>query len=463
MNQRLRLIDGKWWRWLLTLAVPAGLFWYFNGIPIKMALYFFITLWAVLSWLLETLPEAVVGLALPVLFLMAGVGTPQQIFSPWVGEVPWIILAGLVFGSAMMETGLTKRIAYKMVLTMGSGYHRLMLGIFVTGMIIAPIVPSSMGKAAILAVLVVSLCQAMGYEPRSREATALMLTALFSIRYPGYGYLTGVAYIPMAMDLTASVAGFRLYWAEYLLHNLLPWSLFGLLSVGLIMLVLRSRRETIPLNAIADHYREMGPMSWQEKKMVVISVVLLAFLATDFLHKIPISLIFMLGAILLFVPGIELMDQKQLRGINFAILFFTTGSMSIGVAANVTGTAKWAATALAPMMQGSLNEILLLVFGAGVISRFCMHTTGAIAAFTVPLAMAAQSQGLNPYPVVYSFLFSMEQPVFPFQLTTFLYIFSFGYMSLRELLKVTVLKVFFAAVFLILFVQPYWRFVLDIF
>lgn len=192
-------------RWkMVALTVPAGLFCYFDGIPIKMALYFFITLRAFLSWLLETLLEAVVGLALPVLFLLAGVGTPQQIFSPWVGEVP-----------------------------------------------------------------------------------------------------------------------------------------------------LRSRRETIPLTAIADHYREMGPMSWQEKKMVVISVVLLAFLATDFLHKIPISLLFMPGAILLFVPGIELMAPKQLRRINFAILFFTTGSMSIGVAANVTGTAKWAATALAPMMQGS--------------------------------------------------------------------------------------------------------------
>lgn len=458
----MKMMDKRMWRWLVSLAIPIGLFLIFDGIPVKMAAYFFITLWAVLSWTLETLPESVVGLALPVLFLLAGVGTPQQIFSPWVGEVPWIILAGLVFGSAMMGTGLTKRIAYRMMLTVGSGYNRLMLGILITGMIIAPMVPSSMGKAAILSVLVISLCQAMGYEPRSREATALMLTALFSVRHPGYAYLTGVAYIPMAMELTGSVAGGRLYWAEYFLHNFLPWSLFALLSVGLIMVVLKSDRQPTSLKEIEAQYQEMGPMSRQEKKMVVISLLLLCLLTTDFLHRIPISFLFMLGAVLLFVPGVDLMEQRRLKEINFSILFFTSGAMAIGVAANVTGTAKWAATVLAPMMQGSPVEILLTVFGAGVVSRFCMHTTGAIAAFTVPLAMAAQSQGLNPYPVIYSFLFSMEQPVFPFQLTTFLYVFSFGYMSLRELLKVTVAKVFLAAIFLIVVAYPYWHYVLGL-
>ena len=103
--------DWRWQKWLVSILLPLGLFAYFRDLPLKMAAYFFISLWAILAWLMETLPEAVVGLALPVLFLLAGVGTPQQLFSPWLGEVPWIILAGLVFGTAMMDSGLTKRIA----------------------------------------------------------------------------------------------------------------------------------------------------------------------------------------------------------------------------------------------------------------------------------------------------------------------------------------------------------------
>lgn len=456
------MINRRFWKWVISLLLPFGLFFFVAGIPVKMALYFSIVLWAVLAWTLDTLPEAVVGLALPVFFLLAGLGSPQQIFSPWLGEVPWIILAGLVFGSAMMGTGLTKRIAYRIVLIFGSGYNRLMLGVLLTGMIIAPLVPSSIGKAAILTVLVVSLCQAMGYEPKSREATALMLTALFAIRHPGYSYLTGVAYIPMAMDFTAGVAGYRLYWAEYFLHNFPPWSLFALLSVGLIMVVLKSDRPKASLKEVEDRHRELGPVGLAEKRMIVVSIVLLVFLATDFLHRIPVSLLFMTGVILLFVPGIDLMNQKQFREINFSILFFTTGAMAIGVAARTTGTAQWAAAALAPLMQGSPVEIMLWIFMAGVLSRFSIHTTGAIAAFTVPLAMAAQNQGMNPYPFIYSFLFSMEHPVFPYQLTTFLYIFSFGYMSLRELLKVTVAKVFLAAIYLIVVAYPYWHFILGI-
>lgn len=454
--------DWRWQKWLVSILLPLGLFAYFRDLPVKMAAYFFISLWAILAWLMETLPEAVVGLALPVLFLMAGVGTPQQIFSPWLGEVPWIILAGLVFGSAMMDSGLTKRIAYRMVLLMGPGYGNMMVGILLTGIILAPIVPSSMGKIAILSVLAVSLCHAMGYEPKSREATGLMLAAFFAVRHPSYGFLTGVAYIPMAMELTGEVAGVRMYWGQYFLHNFLPWTLFAVLSIGLILLVLRSDRPKPSLAEIHRQYEALGPVTMVERKLIAISILLLTLLATDFWHHIPVSQLFMVSVVLLFFPGIELMDGARLKTVNFSILFFMTGAASIGVAANVSGAAKWASGALAPMMQGSIPQILLMIFGAGMLGRFFTHTVGAIATFTGPLAMAAQAQGLNPFPVIYTFLFSMEHPLFPFQVTTFLYVYSFGFMSFRELLKVTVLKVFLAAVFLVAVAYPYWRYLLGI-
>jgi hypothetical protein len=86
----------------------------------------------------------------------------------------------------------------------------------------------------------------------------------------------------------------------------------------------------------------------------------------------------------------------------------------------------------------------------------------AIATFVPPLSLAAQAHGLNPFPIIYTFLFSMEHPLFPFQVTTFLYVYSFGFMSFRELLKVTVLKVFLAAIFLLAVAYPYWRYILGI-
>lgn len=457
-----RQSDWRWQKWLFSILLPLGLFFFFRDLPLKMAAYFFISLWAILAWLMETLPEAVVGLALPVLFLMAGVGTPQQIFSPWLGEVPWIILAGLVFGSAMMDSGLTKRIAFRMVLLMGPGYGNMMVGILLTGIILAPIVPSSIGKIAILSVLAISLCQAMGYEPKSREATGLMLAAFFAVRHPSYGFLTGVAYIPMAMELTGEVAGVRMYWGQYFLHNFLPWTLFAVLCIGLIRLVLRSNRPNPSLAEIHRQYEALGPVTMAERKLIVMSILLLILLATDFWHHIPVSQLFMASAVLLFFPGIDLMDGSRLKIVNFPILFFMTGAASIGVAANVSGAAKWAAGALAPMMQGSILEILLMVFGVGMAARFCIHTVSAIATFVPPLAMAAQAQGLNPFPVIYTFLFSMEHSLFPFQVTTFLYVYSFGFMSFRELLKVTVLKVLLAAVFLVAVAYPYWRYVLGI-
>ena len=56
----------------------------------------------------------------------------------------------------------------------------------------------------------------------------------------------------------------------------------------------------------------------------------------------------------------------------------------------------------------------------------------------------------------------MEHSLFPFQVTTFLYVYSFGFMSFRELLKVTALKVFLAVVFLVTVAYPYWRYVLGL-
>lgn len=52
------------------------------------------------------------------------------------------------------------------------------------GLIISPIIPSIMGKAALFTVIGLAICQALNLAPLSRAASGVMLTAFLAVAGP---------------------------------------------------------------------------------------------------------------------------------------------------------------------------------------------------------------------------------------------------------------------------------------
>lgn len=116
-------------KWLISFAIPLIVYWAMpidraNPVTHHMALFLSITTWAICIWAMDAMNEIAVGLILPVLYIVLCGVKQQVVYSPWLSEVPLIVIGGFALGKILQETGLGKRIGFDLRALHGRQFHR---------------------------------------------------------------------------------------------------------------------------------------------------------------------------------------------------------------------------------------------------------------------------------------------------------------------------------------------------
>jgi anion transporter len=446
-------------KWGLNLCVPIliKLFGPNMGLPPVIATYLAITVWAILGWILETLPENLIAILMPAFYVVFAVGQGKQIFSPWASEIPWLVAGGMMMGMIMMQTGLSKRIALWSIRISGLSFVRVMVGLMLAGLIISPFVPSVMGKAAIISVICLGICDALKLKPGSREGSTVLLVGFLSVACPKLAYLTGGGDIVIAMKLAGEVAGTPISWMEYFIHNFPLAILYAVMSFVLVILILRPKLSDDLTDYVNNEYTALGAVSIDEKKSIGILITLLLLMFTDKIHGVPAGYVLLFMGGICFLPGIDLLDKEKLSKMNFGVIFFVVGSMCIGSAAQAAGIDVWFADLIAPHLQGSQTTSLLGFYGVGLIANFFLTPLAAVAALTGPFAQIAQAIHIPTNVATYCLIFGIDQYIFPYEYAVLLYFYSQGYMKIKHIILTLGARAILTVLFLLAIAIPYWK------
>ncbi len=455
--------------WLVSLALPALLYFLLStyGDPATltrpMILFLCVTLWAVCAWAMGTMNDTAVAIILPILYIMICGVKQRVVYAPWLGDVAIITIGGFILGKIMSATGLGKRIAMACVKYMGGSFIGAMCGIAIGAAIIAPLVPSIMGKAAIFTAIAVALCDALKFDARGREATAVLLGAAVCVSASKFSYLTGAGDLPMGMALVDKVIGTHTMWMEYAVYNWVPGMLYLIMSLAVVLLVLRIRvsKENIR-TSIQETCGNMGPMSSDEKRALLLFVGTIVLLATDSLHGIAPGSVLLIIAAISFLPGMDLMNAKRLASVNFAPLFFVMGCMSIGAAGSALKATDWLATLVMPVLSGFDASITGVVsYWVGAALNLLLTPLAATSSFTTPLVQIGVQLGIEPRIMYFSFLYGLDNIIFPYEYAMYLYFYSSGYISFRLMLLVMSVRMVVTAFFLWAIAIPWWSWTLG--
>jgi len=202
----------------------------------------------------------------------------------------------------------------------------------------------------------------------------------------------------------------------------------------------------------------LGPVTVVERKAIFVALLLVLFLLTGGLHGINIGWGFVFAAILLYIPGINIGTESDIKRINYSLLFFVTACMSIGAVANVLGLGKLLAQIMLPYMSstgtfGSIGLVWLLC----VVANFLMTPLAIMAAFSAPLTEIALNLGIDPLAFYYTIFHGVDQIIFPYEYALYLVYFSFGLIHIKDFMKIFSIKML-TSIILILFVLiPYWK------
>ena len=361
-------------------------------------------------------------------------------------------------GEMLTNCGLTTRLSYKCMLITGDSFLRVLIGIMLAGIVLAPLIPTVLGKSAIIFLVGSGICQTLKIDPESKESAAIMMICLFSVTAPSYGFLTGCAQIPLAVQLMQSVSPVKITWVEYMYHNLVPAIIYSIISFYSVLLVLKPQKIEGIRKIVQENYSKLGPITVSEKKAIVLLVIILILLVGESVHGINAAWCMILIAGLTFVPGIDLMDSKSFDKIGFSLLYFLAGAMSIGSVAASIGIA----TEMANVAVGFLSENqplihLLFSYLLSVTAVLFLTPTTGLAAMSVPLTEISLSIGADPRIMLYSFFFGSDMYFMPYQYGVVLLLVSFKRVALKYLMQTLFVKFLLSTLILLPLAFAYWH------
>ena len=351
-----------------------------------------ILLAAIGLWLGGFLPDHVTALGFFALLLLFKLAPPEVVLSGFSSSALWLVLAGLVLGLAMEETGLGKRMAALARGLEGMSYPRLVAVVVAMGLAAIFFMPSATGRIIMFLGIVAPLAVHLGYRPGSRGHTGLMLAASFGTFLPAFSVLPSNVPNMVLAGTLEKLTGQSLTFVEFMVVHFPVLGLGRALVVWALICLLYN---DTPGAVEGEGAAPPGPMSRAEKLLSVILVVAVSLWVTDSWHHISPAWVALGGAVLCLTPSLGMLGRDSFRKLNMSMIFHVGAVIGLGAVANKLGLGAWMAETILGWMplsgQGGIHDWAVLV--ALPLLLGVLTTAPGVPAVLVPMAgaLAARS------------------------------------------------------------------------
>lgn len=367
-------------------------------------------------WVFEVVPIGVTSLAIGVLQALFMVRSAKSAFTDFMDPSVLFIFASIVIGMVFTKTGLTRRLAYKMLMVVGEKTSMIYLGCFVVTAALTLIMAHTAVAATIYPLLLAIYAL---YERDNNKPTKF-----------GKGLFIGMAYIAGAGSIITLLGAARgavaIGFYKEILHQeisffQLSYYMFpvGWLMVfvlwGFFMIVCKPERATIPgLREKAKQLSsQLGPLTKEEiLAMVIIFGAIIIMSLRSFipaLKPIDKTAIILVSTILFFV--FQILNIEDLEQIPWNIILLFAGAMSIGFCLWETGAARWLAIQWLALFQKAnwFVFVLGIAFFVMVMTNFIMNV--AAIAISLPVALViAPYLGVSGEVILFASLVTAGMP-----------------------------------------------------
>ncbi len=417
---------------VLVLCIPVN-----DVFTSQMKYFFAITLFNIFLLAFSLLPLIVPALLLPMGYWIFQVAEPSIIYGSWGNQIAWVVLGGLIFANMMTNSGLSKRIAYKCMTLARGNFVTLMFILLIPGIIITPFVPAAVARCAIFCTILMSLCQAMGYDAYSPKAVIAFVVGYIVSINTSYLFLTGTNANLIAVGFLENV-GISVSFGRFFICNFVPSLLWLIASIILVFFLNRTKAkdDKVAMKKHLDQqYRSLGKMTATEKKMLTMMIVVMVLLLTSNYHSLNAGMIFCVAIAVGFLPGINLIKQTDLQKVNFTMVFLVTACVAIGDVATALGAGELLMNVLMPYAPDSFGMMSIFVWIITVLGNLLMTPLAIISSLSLPVITLAQNFGINPEAIIYIFLFSTNAVILPYEVAAGMVFFGFGMINTKQFMK----------------------------
>ena len=366
-------------------------------------------------WVFEVIPIGVTAIAIGVFQALFLIRPAKDAFRDFMDPSVMFIFGSIVIGLAFTQSGLTRRIAYKMLSVVGENTRMILLGCLIVTAALAHLMAHTAVAATMFPILLAIYALYGEGDKKTNFGKSLFIGMAYAAGAGSIVTFLGAARGPAAAGMYTEFTGQEIGFFELTSYMfVIGWLMVFAIWFYLITFM-KPEKDSIPglkktVKRLSDG---LGPMTIQEKTVlgIVLGVVLLMSLkgVVPFLQPIDRAALMLLSTLLFFILGI--LSVKNLEEIPWNIILLFSGAMSIGFCLWQTGAAEWMAVQWLGLLQGAHWFVFVMGIAAFVLimTNFIMNV--AAIAIVLPVALViAKYMGVAPDVVMYASLVTAGMP-----------------------------------------------------
>lgn len=295
-------------------------------------------------WMTESIPSYLTSFIIIVAVVLIGI-LPMRASFAYLGEPVMVLnIASFIMASALVVTGLAKRISLLLVLKWGNHLNGIFWAFIALNILLGAFISATSAKTALLLpmfMVIAAMYGAVGGTLRNNVGRNLVLQNLLANNVSASAFITGSAANLLAAQLMEK-AGAKVYYGEWLMA-MLPFCILQCAIAwysGVKWILPVSKAESKPqleggLERLREELRKLGPITADEIRAAAIFIAVLLLWATDNLHGIRAEIVAVAGCILVLMPAFSGLKRFGVINWNQAdipwhMLMFSWGAYVLG-------------------------------------------------------------------------------------------------------------------------------------
>ncbi|MDQ1335465.1 MAG: solute carrier family 13 (sodium-dependent dicarboxylate transporter), er 2/3/5 [Thermodesulfobacteriota bacterium] len=377
----------------------------------SIALFLLAGVW----WVFEVLPIGVTSIAIGVMQALFAIRSAKDAFRDFMDPSVMFIFGSVVVGLAFTRSGLTRRLAYKMLAIVGENTRMILLGCLVVTAGLTLFMAHT-AVAATIFPLLIAIYELYGEgDKQTNFGKSLFIGMAYAAGAGSIISMLGAARGPAAVGMFKEFTGMDVGFFDFPKYMFIIGAVMVILIWLYLSMVFKPEKKSIPglrerVKALSDG---MGPITRNEifvilcVALVVIVMGLQSFIPA--LSKLDRAAIMLVSTLLFFLFGV--LTVKDLEDIPWNIILLFSGAMSIGFCLWQTGAAQWMAINWLIMFQKAHWLVFVLSIAVFVLlmTNFIMNV--AAIAISLPVSLViAKYLGVSPEVILYASLVVAGQP-----------------------------------------------------